>query len=478
MKKTVLAKVAFLFVYLVFFIFSIDSYNTPPEDIESAIYRMSVAGWIAWGIVLASWYCEKGRFVDLYTIFASFVLLFNYGQCLMWAFNIHQDYEIGRWPLYSVVYIDRVSIYKTQIITIAGFLSMHLGAILHKRTLSNKPRSNIIEKGYNTSLNTASGITLVISALCSYYDAIRNIIVTAKYGYGANLYNQDVVASQNNLIILISWMFVPSLIAQLLSSNYNSSTVKKCYAMFAVYILLQVLGGDRGWLYTLLLFVWMHHVYYKHITSRQGAVMSIGLVIVLFLCVGLSSTRGGGISLKSIIDEFKVNNNPIPAAFFELGGSMKPTVVIVDKGTKYPYGNTYLLSLFGMVTERINTFLNPNYRGVSSWFSQTYLGIKYGAGFSIMAEAIINYGVAGAYIVLFVIGSIVSKINNICYSNKNNTIKTFICISVFSCMITMARGTLLTCLKHIVFSIIPICVIMLILYQKEKERGAFKCSIE
>lgn len=478
MKEKVLARMAFLFVYFVFFIYSIDFYYTPPDDIEKAIHGLSIFGWIAWGIVLVSWYFEKRRIVDLYTIFASFVLLFNYGQCLMWAFNIHQDYEIGRWPLYSVVYIDRVSIYKTQIITIAGFLSMHLGAILYKDKSSDIPVTGNNEKGYNASLNTVSDITLIVSALCTYYDAIRNIIVTANYGYGANLYNQDVVATQNNVIILISWMFVPSLIAQLLSSNYAPSTVKKCYTLFVIYVLLQVFGGDRGWLYTLLLFVWMHHVYYKRITSKQGIAMSIGLVIVLFLCVGLSSTRGNGISLESIMNEFKDNINPIPAAFFELGGSMKPAVVIVDKEPQYPYGNTYLLSFLGMVTERITTFLNPDYQGVGSWFSQTYLGIKYGAGFSIIAEAIINFGFTGAYIVLFVIGIIVSKITNICYLNKSNSIRSFICISVYSCMITMARGTLLTCLKHIVFSIIPIYVIMLILYQKEKERGTFKCSIE
>ena len=76
-----------------------------------------------------------------------------------------------------------------------------------------------------------------------------------------------------------------------------------------------------------------------------------------------------------------------------MGGSMAPVIVLQKYGWDiWPYYNSYMLSILTMLTTKIATILDIPFGFIGSWFSQEYLKISYGAGFSIIAEAVMNYG--------------------------------------------------------------------------------------
>ena len=440
------------------------------------IYALSLLGWIEWFFFISSWKQVTGKFFTPYTIFISFAILFNYGQCLMWALGFHIPKEIGNYPSFGV-HVSYESIEKTQLLTLMGMLALHCGAVLSYKTKQCEDgKVEATNYSYrdclNASLLTVTKITLVISSLCNFYECVQNVIITRYYGYGANLYNDSVSSGQNNLVVLISWLFMPSIIGVLLSSGYSKRWKKVCYSLFGLNAILELMAGDRGFIYWILLLVWMHHQYYERIDYKKMCLLVVAGAVVVSICAGLSATRGNGVSIAAIIEAITSDENPIVAAFFELGNSMKPAIIIVEKETKYPFGNTYLLALLGMVTERLIKPFIPGYEGVGSWFSQTYLRLSYGADFSIIAEALINFGLYGSMIALFIIGCLIPKFVEI-NTNKDDTVTAFFKLSFCSSILVVVRGTMLNGLKHVFFSTVLLYAIVYItaniIYNKSKE---------
>lgn len=80
------------------------------------------------------------------------------------------------------------------------------------------------------------------------------------------------------------------------------------------------------------------------------------------------------------------------------------------------YSNTYMNVLLGIVTSRTMNIIGRPWAPLNDWFSQTYLGISYGAGFSIRAEALINYGPLIAPLFMIFLGFAILSLT---YIDKN-----------------------------------------------------------
>lgn len=90
-----------------------------------------------------TWQCKsKDSLFSPYFIFMTFFVLFNYGQPIMWAFNIHQDNEIGRGILYyGTSYIpNEIDLVNVQLYVCLGMLIFHFGAMIFtkRNTVSMK----------------------------------------------------------------------------------------------------------------------------------------------------------------------------------------------------------------------------------------------------------------------------------------------------------------------------------------------------
>lgn len=430
--------------------------SVPGGSLDVSIYILSIFGWILWVFCVVSWHRLTGSFFDLYTIFISFAILFNFGQCLMWALGFHQSNEIGRGLSFGVIVSDS-SIYIGQLVTLMGILAFHCGAICAYKPSSSYTRleENSDADVLGDVLCSITKVTLVISTICMLANCIRNVYITRTFGYGANLYNESIASAQNNFIILLSWLFFPSIIAQLVTTDYKRTTVVICYSLFAIDCLLEFMAGDRGWIYWLAILVWMHHRYYKRLKMRQVLIYGTALLFVFLIAEGLSLSRGSGVSFSSALNAIKLEDNPIASIFFELGNSMKPLIIIIDKNAHYPYGNTYVLSILGMITDRIIKIFMPEYIGVGSWFSQHFLRISYGADFSIVAESFINYGYYFGILFMIPLGWVISKAVAL-NQEGSSQVKIFFSAATCSSILSMVRGTSTSALKMFAFSTLSI----------------------
>lgn len=131
----------------------------------------------------------------------------------------------------------------------------------------------------------------------------------------------------------------------------------------------------------------------------------------------------------------------------------------------YPYGNTYILAFLGMVTDAIPRMLIGDYQSLSTWYSSKFLSISYGAGFSIIAEGLVNFGPYFFWVPLFFIGAILSRVS----FNLNDELKgvqdlsIFMKISITYCAIQGIRNTTLTSLKTFMFSTVVIYIATILL---------------
>ena len=454
-----------LFVLFCFVFPTIREVNN--DSLDFSIWALSVCGWVQLLFSLWTWRKISGSAISIYSIFVIISYLFTFGQCLMWAIGIHYSGEIGQARLYTLTVPTRTIIVQTQIITLMGLFAFHTGAVLFYKKKKKAYRRTIqksTDSMERSTLYQTCKITSIISTPLMFYSIIRNIVINNAYGYGAALYNADIVASQNNIVLLLRMMYFPSIVGLLVSSQYNKTVMRICYTSFFFFMVLGLFAGDRGeWLFPLCILIWMHHKYYRKITKKAFAIYAIAGAILIIICVAVRNTRITGVSLAKVIDSIVGEKNPIISAIFELGGSMRIALIVLEHGWGiYPFGNTYVHALLGMVTEKVIKFFQPNYVSLSAWFSRVFLRISYGAGFSFVGEAIMNYGPYGSIAILFVIGILFSKIafsaENIDF--KACPLKAFFCISTSYSIIQCIRNTMLVAGKTWVFS----TVIIVLLY--------------
>jgi len=433
------------------------SYNS------NSIWAISVLGVVIYAVCIFSWKRLSGKIFDIYVIFITFAFLFNYGQCFMWAFGIHADNEIGVRRLFSLLpVLTTTEIIKTQVTSLIGLLFFHCGAVISYGRKEIIPEREIIQsenENYKRSiLYNVCRITIVISSVCAFYEAIRIAVITSVYGYGAELYNaaSSSVLFQNNIITLLSYMFFASIVGLLIGSRYNQRTVRTCYLLFALYALLQAISGNRGeWLYPMIFLVWMHNFLKKRIRPRTIIKYFILGFFLLVILVAIRNTRKYGVSLFGLWEAITSEQNPIVSTFMEMGQSMSILGFFIRTGWGiYPYGNTYILAIFGMITEKGIKFFIPSYSNISGWLSQDYMGIKNsGLGFSMIGEAYENFGPYIFVIALFVLGYIYSKIMNTDnIDSETESIKLFFKVTTAQVLISSTRNQMLTSLKMWTFS--------------------------
>ncbi|MFP3888202.1 O-antigen polysaccharide polymerase Wzy, partial [Priestia filamentosa] len=311
------------------------------------------------------------------------------------------------------------------------------------------------------------GVIVIPSELYSCYQDFQ---IARTHGYSA-LYYSEYAATDATILGLLKRMFFPCLVGLLIGSKFNKKVQWVVYGIFSMYLLLNLLSGDRGsWLYKIIILIWLSHTCYKPINFRKLIKYTFFSVIFLHIVDAIVSIRDtglGDINMKIVTQAFSLGESPIVSAIFEMGGSMKPTIVLQNSGwEEWPYTNTYLLAILGMVTNKLIYVLNLPFELVSTWFSQDYLGIGWGAGFSIIAEALLNGGPFFAPMILIIIGYIVTSTLYIdkVHNYKQNPLKFLFVTSTLHFFIPMTRNELHIQLKNWFYGVI-VLILLIIMFK-------------
>lgn len=437
--------IASILSYFLFLIFNY--YFKFSVNYELVVYMLSVLGVFVALYIVSTWYILTGNIISLYTIFMLFFFLFNYGQPIMWAFGIHQIDEIGRINLYNFEKPTSSTIVYTQVLTLVSMIMFHLGAIFCYKPKEKHNKRSINISSWNLQLNFKSLLytCIILSFIVipvTFFNSISDLLYSQVHGYNALYYDDN--RESIPLLSLIQYMFFPCLIGLLVGSKYNRKVKYFVYTIFTMYLIINLLSGDRGsWIIYLVILVFMSHSFHKRINWIKAIIYGVIGIIFMYIVNAIVSLRNTGIDLEGIQTALSVENNPIIRAFFEMGGSMKPALTLVQYGWDiWPYSNSYLNSIIGVFSAKIFDVFDIPFDTLSSWFSQNYLGISYGAGFSIIAESLINYGPILTPLFMIVMGYIIASLT---FINKNNSLqhnpfKIFFTVSTMSAFITILRN--------------------------------------
>lgn len=452
------------FAYIIMY----DSLNKDIVISNKIIFLLSWVGIICTVYFLYKWSRVTNNIFTLYNVFLMFFLVFNFGQCLLWAFGVHTKKEINQGLLYKVIPCDNRQIAIAQIIFIICFIMFNCGAMLayKNRTIKKDVTSNNennIKYKYKAVLYTAIIIS-IISIPATMYMVIRNYITASVYGYKA-LYYGDYVNHYPTWLQIASTLFLPSLLGILVGSNYNKRARWIVYTIFGIYAFISLLCGDRGeWIMKLIILFWADNNFYKKRNFKKMIRLLLIGYLGLFVMNAIVSLRNVGITYEGVKEAlFNMENNPIVSLLTEFGNSMSVNIITANNIIKFPYGNTYIMSIFTMFTTSITKIFNMEYVQLHTWFSSDYLKISYGADFTIIGEAILNFGMYLAPLFMSLLGMIISKV---CFISYDRSKPLLICISL-SCVaqiFKLTRSTIWFVLNGIIYSVIVfMCMYLIIL---------------
>lgn len=402
-------------------------------------YILSIVGVLVFVFCIYNWYKITNNRLDLYIIFLTFFFLFNFGQCFMWSIGVHQQNEIGA----SLTHGRRLSdssIILAQASTIICMALFHCGAVFGQS--KNREKTNSIckikrEDDYKRNMSTFCILLLVIVAPITLFIQYEKYILSSKYGY---LYLFD-----NNysfgFLSLLSRLFFPCIYGLLISSDFRKRTIYMCYIMVCVYFVFSVLSGSRGaMIYDLSIMLFLHHRYIKKFSIKKIGIYFCIFIVALTSLSSIRSVRDSGMDFKKLTSAYNLSIDPIFESVFEMGGSMSIQGIVTQDGYNlYPYGNTYKLGLFSIISEKVVTFFNPEYVDLNTWFSSIYLNLDYGAGFTMVGEALLNFGPYIGPLTMVFFGWFIFKISTV--FNRSSYRRAVFAIISFSSFIMFIRGT-------------------------------------
>lgn len=421
------------------------------ENYTEIIYFLSVLGTILYVFCVYTWYKVRHKIIDLYNIFLTLYFLFNFGQCFMWAFNIHKIGEIGSCANYGVILTNK-DIILTQMTTLACMVFFHCGAICcsTKKRITYRKYNIKNEVMYKKNMSLYCKILLAFVTPVTFYILYKKYLISSQYGYNYMFYGEYDIG----YISLVGRLFFPCIYGVLFSCDFNKKTVYNCYGLIAIYFVISLLIGSRGSIvYELFIFIYLHNRYVNRISLRNAILYFFILFGMLSLFSTVETLRDGGLNIDSLIEKFSLENNAIIDSIFEMGGTMAVQGIIIQNGYKiYPYGNTYILGILAIVSERVVRMINPRYLDLNTWFSSQYLKLDYGAGFSIVGEVLLNFGPYVGPLMMFVIGYVITYLAmNL---EQQSCKKAIFSLISFSSFVMFIRGTFGYYIKYWFFVII------------------------
>lgn len=429
--------------------------------------------WLGLFIFVYSIYTYKakthGNWFSPYTILMLFFTLFNYGQPIMWAFGIHHENEIGSRGLFWTSYTPSAEdMIEVQTYVCIAMLVFHIGVLLF--TSRNRLEKARIISGNVYSINYAQmkkSMLVVCRAMLVFvtplalYSKLKEVFIARAYGYSALYYG--IHSTQGGYTQIIMYLFFPALVGCLIACDYSKKSRAWVYTIFGLYALLGLLSGDRGsWLYSLIIIFWLH-THYKKTSMRTYTVIVVLGVLGVYVLSALTAMRNSGlnISFADILSVFRADQSPIVDAFFEMGGSMGIITYFMHTGNEiFPYGNTYLTAILGVVSSRVLSFLGIKQVFLSGWFSQEYLGLSYGTGFSMLGEAYVNGGYYGGLIYMALLGMVHGKLLKRTKGAHQTPLGLFITVAGLNAVIGFARNPMYLVLKELFYGVILVWILI------------------
>ncbi len=388
-----------LITFSVFYIVYSFSIDNPSYD---NLKLLGTAGLIQYLISVYSSIKNGQRLISPYIVFLTVLFIFQAGQSLMYPFDI-----ISKRDLVGFIDITTVDVFNAQVVTFSFLAFFQIGSLLcriNRNKIGKSEQTELIQKNRLIQI----GWFLAIISIYPYYqELIHNVLLSLLRGYGA-LYEGDVKIGLANLQSMIADYFIPSVICLYIGYRKNKSarTIITAILLLNCTIIL-VTGGRTEAVIILALLLILRNYLVKKFNKKELSLIAVAGVLVLILLAGISQMRSN--TSRSFEETFAINDknssNGAVDAIGEMGSSMFCqiwTEDILSKTNQYRYGSSYLYALTTVIPNLGFWEIHPakEHANLSHWLT-TEKGFSFGTGYSMVAEAYINFWVFGAFMMMF-----------------------------------------------------------------------------
>lgn len=395
-KKTA---IILLLTFSVFYIIYSLSVNAPTFE---NLRVLGTVGLIQYLISVYSSLKNGQRLISPYIVFLTVLYIFQAGQSLMYPF-----YIISKRDLVGFFDITIRDVFNAQVVTFLFLAFFQIGSLICKIG------SKIYEKSIQTELYQKKrlieiGWFLAIISIYPYYqELIQNAILSMLRGYGA-LYEGEEKIGIANIQSIIADYFIPSMVC--LYIGYRKKKSMRAIITSVLLInsaIILVTGGRTEAVIIMALLLILRNYFVRRYNKKELSLIGAGAVMVLVLLAGISQMRGN--TSRHFEDTFSISNegssNGVVDAIGEMGGSMFCqiwTADILSKSKDYRYGSTYAYALTSVIPNLGFWSIHPakENANMGDWLTQKK-GFSFGTGYSMVAEAYINYWMFGAFLMLF-----------------------------------------------------------------------------
>lgn len=364
--------------------------------------------------------------------------------------------------------------YRATYVGMYFILFLHFGALWYlKKAVRIKSdfedSSNAENKIY--SIRKVAIYLCLISFPLYLYQIFANISIVLVYGYQA-LYD-------SNLNTVPKWMslvgdfFEPSVIALYFSCQYQKRNIKivTILAFWGILLPPFFLGGRSNAMIVFTIFLIVYSLFNKF-NTRKILILS-GILMIMFSSFAvIALTRGNSNkSLAAMESAYHSVDNPVASTISEMGFSMYPLCHCMDifpEKQDFRYGDSYLYAMTSIIPNLGFWEEHPakTHANLGEWL-KNYLDLGFGPGFSLTAEAYVNFGYFG-FIFFLIYGYYMAK--GFRYINSNyieaNPFLLVVCLVFLWFSIKTVRNSFLGTVRAFFYYALPMYYMFVYHYKK------------
>jgi oligosaccharide repeat unit polymerase len=380
---------------------------------DGFVYRLCVFLGIftIWGVW--SWSRVTGYYCDLYNLFLVSLVLFSGGHAVLEIFGLNPHGILnGQHPM-SVVK-------DCLILVVTCLMFFHTAALLAFTLHARKAPEASNREQTIPALRMVGTAMIAVSLVPACYVLYETLRTVADAGYVGLFLRSDVPTGLDAWYMILGSFLLPGALFLLAGSQGHSAGILLSWALIAIPALINLVAGSRNLaLQSLAALLWLHSVAIKPI---RRAYIIIGVIIALLLIPIVASTRVDPLTssadrLETLQKAFDKMEKPFVLAIQEMGNTLQTIVYTVElvPGIKpYEWGVGYLYALSTVLPNLFWDLHPADRRGLpSAWLtlevSPDMVRAGFGLGYSVIAEAYLNFTWIGAPLILFVIGFAVAS---------------------------------------------------------------------
>lgn len=387
--------------------------HCPSEaDAAQLVYPLCVAAGCLWCWSIWSWRRMTGRLFDFYMVFFLATAVFNSGQAVLEIFHLNSKGLLAG-------HFSQETLVETLYVVLLGLAGLHFGALVaaarHAARHGGRPSPATADQALNLAcLRRVALAMLIVAGPFSVLVLKDCVSVVLASGY-MGLYQQEVNIGMNNLPQLLSQILIRPAGLFLFTAGQRWWGVR--LLALAVVVVYAAVNFFLGYRYAsampLLALAWLWHHRVRPIPVGLLAAAATLVVVVLFPLIRVSRENSGERrSLENVWQAFGSVENPAVAAISEMGGSMETishTIEIVPGNHAYERGASYAYAALTLFPNFFWSIHPTVARGIPTYWLINIVDpwtARHGGslGYSILAEAYLNFGWIGTPLVLILMG--------------------------------------------------------------------------